>query len=372
MPTIIALYTRLGEFNVKVLTIIGARPQFIKEAIVGSELRKAGINEVLVNTGQHYDSNMSDVFIEGLSIKTPDYNLSVGSGSHAYQTATTMLRLEEVVLKEKPDLIMVYGDTNATVAGALVGSKLKIPIAHVEAGLRQHPKDMPEEINRVVTDHISSLLFCPTKKAVDNLEKEGITKGVHFVGDVMYDLFVKMRESLDISTTLADYSLVRGRYILATLHRDFNTDDRSRLKNILEAMNEVSKKIKVVLPLHPRTRKAIFMNGYEDLIKHITILDPLPYSDMMSLLIGSKKAITDSGGLQKEAYFAGVPSLVMMPDTGWIELVEADWNVLVDANKDLIVEKAFNHEPPVNAPENLYGDGRAGEKIANRLSILDC
>jgi len=349
------------------LNVIGARPQFIKEAIVGSELRKAGIDEVLVNTGQHYDANMSDVFIEGLSIKTPDYNLGVGSGSHAYQTATTMLRLEEVVLKEKPDMLMVYGDTNATAAGALVGSKLKIPIAHVEAGLRQHPKDMPEEINRVITDRISSLLFCPTEKAVDNLEKEGIIKGVHFVGDVMFDLFVKMRESLDISTTLADYSLVTGRYILATLHRDFNTDDRKRLKNILEAMNEVSKKTKVVLPIHPRTRKAISMNGYGDLIKDITILDPLPYSDMMSLLIGSKKAITDSGGLQKEAYFAGVPALVMMPDTGWIELVEAGWNVLVDADKDLIIDKAFSHEPPANAPENLYGDGRAGEKIAEIL-----
>ena len=349
------------------ISIVGARPQFIKEAIVGAELRKAGIDEVLVNTGQHYDANMSDVFIEGLSIKLPDYNLGVGSGSHAYQTATTMLRLEEVVLKERPDMIMVYGDTNATVAGALVGSKLKIPIAHVEAGLRQHPKDMPEEINRVVTDHISSLLFCPTEKAVDNLEKEGITKGVHFVGDVMFDLFIKMRESLDISKILADYSLDRGRYILATLHRDFNTDDRSRLKNILEAMNEISKKIKVVLPIHPRTRKAISMNGHEDLTKDITILDPLPYSDMMSLLIGSKKAITDSGGLQKEAYFAGVPALVMMPDTGWIELVEAGWNVLVDADKELIIDKAFSHEPPANAPENLYGDGRAGEKIADIL-----
>jgi len=353
----------------RILSLIGARPQFIKEAIVGAELRKAGIDEVLVNTGQHYDANMSDVFIEGLSIKTPDYNLGVGSGSHAYQTATTMLRLEEVVLTEKPDMIMVYGDTNATVAGALVGSKLKIPIAHVEAGLRQDPKDMPEEINRVVTDRISSLLFCPTEKAADNLQKEGITKGVHFVGDVMYDLFLKMRGSLDISRTLSKYSLITGKYILATLHRDFNTDDRSRLKNILEAMNEVSKKIKVALPIHPRTRKAISMNVFEDLIKDIMILDPLPYSDMMSLLIGSKKVITDSGGLQKEAYFAGVPALVMMPDTGWIELVEAGWNVLVDANKDLIVDKAFSHEPPVNVSENLYGDGRAGEKIANIVSL---
>jgi len=288
----------------------------------------------------------------------------VGSGSHAYQTATTMLRLEEVVLKEKPDMMIIYGDTNATVAGALVASKLKIPVAHVEAGLRQHPKDMPEEINRVVTDHISSLLFCPTEKAIDNLEKEGITNGAHFVGDVMYDLFLKMRGSLDISRTLSKYSLITGKYILATLHRDFNTDDRSRLENILEALNEVSRKIKVVLPIHPRTRRAISLNSYEDLIRDIIILDPLPYSDMMSLLIGSKKVITDSGGLQKEAYFAGVPALVMMPDTGWIELVEAGWNVLVDADKELIIDKVFNHEPPINAPENLYGDGRAGEKIA--------
>lgn len=181
-----------------------------------------------------------------------------------------MLRLEEAVLKEKRDMIMVYSDTNATVAGGLVGSKLKIPIAHVEAELRQHPKDMPEEINRVVTDHISSLLFCPTKKAADNLKKEGITKGVHFVGDVMLDLFIKMRENLDISTTLADYSLNRGKYLLATLHRYFNTDDTStsRLKDILEAMNEVRKKIKVILPIHPRTRKAISVNGYEHLIRH--------------------------------------------------------------------------------------------------------
>lgn len=353
-----------GE-RMKVLSIVGARPQFIKEAIVGAELRKAGIDEVLVNTGQHYDHNMSAVFFNCLDIKEPDYNLRVGSGSHAVQTGLTMMRLEEVVIKEKPGVVLVYGDTNATVAGALVASKLKTHVAHVEAGLRQHPKDMPEEINRVVTDHISSLLFCPTEKAVDNLEKEGITRGAHFVGDVMYDLFVKMRESLDISKTLANYSLIRGKYILATLHRDFNTDDRSRLKNILEAMDEVSKKIKVVLPLHPRTKKAISVNGFEDLIKGITILAPLPYIDMMSLLIGSKKAITDSGGLQKEAYFAGVPALVMMPDTGWIELVEAGWNVLVDADKQLIIDKSFTHEPSTNAPENLYGDGKAGEKIAN-------
>ena len=357
----------------RVLSIIGARPQFIKEAIVGSAIRKAGIEEVLVNTGQHYDPNMSDVFIKGLSIKKPDYNLGVGSGSHAFQTATTMMRLEEIVQTEKPDIVLVYGDTNATVAGALVAAKLKIPVAHVEAGLRQHPKDMPEEINRVVTDHVSTLLFCPTQKAVDNLKNEGITEGVNFVGDVMYDLFLKMRPQLDVSATLAHFSLQDKGYILATLHRDFNTDNPERLRSILSALKDISKEMPVVLPLHPRTRKAIEMNGFEKLTSHIHLVEPLPYHDMMSLLIGSRMAVTDSGGLQKEAYFAGVPALVMMPDTGWIELVEAGWNVLVDADRGKIVDLALRHNPSnQEKPEKLYGDGDAGERIAEILETPIC
>ncbi len=253
----------------KIFSIVGARPQFIKEAIVGSAIREAGIEEVLVNTGQHYDANMSDVFIKGLSIKKPDYNLGVGSGSHAFQTATTMMRLEEIVQTEKPNVVLVYGDTNATVAGALVAAKLKIPVAHVEAGLRQHPKDMPEEINRVVTDHISSLLFCPTQKAVDNLSREGIIQGVHFVGDVMYDLFLKMKTQLDITGTISRFGLKRKEYILSSLHRDFNTDNPERLRSILSALNDISKDIPVVLPLHPRTKKAIEMHGFENLTSHI-------------------------------------------------------------------------------------------------------
>ena len=352
----------------KTLSIIGARPQFIKEAVVGSAIRDDGIEEVLVNTGQHYDANMSDVFIEGLSIKEPDYNLGVGSGTHAFQTATTMMRLEEIVQTEKPDIVLVYGDTNATVAGALVAAKLKIPVAHVEAGLRQHPKDMPEEINRVVTDHISSLLFCPTQKAVDNLRKEGITEGVHFVGDVMYDLFLKMKPQLDVFGTLARFGLQEKGYILATLHRDFNTDVPERLRSILSALNDISKEIPVVLPLHPRTKKAIEMHGFEKLTSNIHLVEPLPYQEIISLLIGSKITITDSGGLQKEAYFAGVPALVMMPDTGWIELVEAGWNVLVDADREKIVDLALHHEPSfTKKPKGLYGDGKAGAKIAEIL-----
>jgi len=354
----------------KVLSIIGARPQFIKEAIVGEALREAGIEEILVNTGQHYDANMSDVFIEGLSIKKPDYNLGVGSGTHAFQTATTMMRLEEIFQTEKPDVVLVYGDTNATIAGALVAAKLKIPVAHVEAGLRQHPKDMPEEINRVVTDHISSLLFCPTQKAVDNLGKEGITEGVHFVGDVMYDLFLKMETQLDSTGNISRFGLKEKEYILSTLHRDFNTDNPERLRSILSALNDISKDIPVVLPMHPRTKKAIEMHGFEKLTSHIHLVEPLPYHEMMSLLFGSKIAITDSGGLQKEAYFAGVTALVMMPDTAWIELVEDGWNLLVDAERERIIDLAFRNDfPRRETGKGLFGYGKTGEQIATLIIL---
>jgi len=353
----------------RVCTVVGARPQFIKEAVVGEALKKYKIEELLVNTGQHYDSNMADVFFDCLSIKIPDYNLGIGSGSHSFQTGTAMIRLEEILIKETPDMVLVYGDTNATLAAALAAAKLKIPVAHVEAGLRQHPKDMPEEINRVVTDHVSSLLFCPTKKAVENLAGEGISKGVHFVGDVMYDLFLKMKARLDVPTILKRLGLEEKRFILATVHRDFNTDNPNRLKTILSALDEITQEIPVILPLHPRTRKAISKNGCEELVKRLQIVEPLAYHEMMALLVGSKKVITDSGGLQKEAYFAGVPALVMMPDTAWIELVEAGWNVLVDAGKGTIVKEALSEgkESKSNA-ELIYGDGQAGQKIADILT----
>jgi UDP-N-acetylglucosamine 2-epimerase (non-hydrolysing) len=352
----------------KIVSIVGARPQFIKEAIVGESLHQAGISEVLVNTGQHYDANMSDVFFDGLSVKAPDYNLGIGSGSHAVQTGTAMIRLEEVILNEKPDCVLVYGDTNATLAGALVAAKLKIPVAHVEAGLRQHPKDMPEEINRVVTDHVSALLFCPTKKAVENLAGEGVNKGVHFVGDVMYDLFLKMRSQLDVPSSLDRFGLSEKGYILATVHRDFNTDNPDRLKAILSALDEIAMETPVILPLHPRTRKAVSATGLEGLIKRLQVVEPLPYHEMMALLVGSRKVITDSGGLQKEAYFAGVPALVMMPDTAWIELVEAGWNVLVDADREKILAVANGEKrcPEISAG-GIYGEGHAGERIASLL-----
>lgn len=355
----------------RVCTVVGARPQFIKEAVVGEALKKYKIEELLVNTGQHYDSNMADVFFDCLSIKIPDYNLSIGSGSHSFQTGTAMIRLEEILIKETPDMVLVYGDTNATLAAALAAAKLKIPVAHVEAGLRQHPKDMPEEINRVVTDHVSSLLFCPTKKAVENLAGEGISKGVYFVGDVMYDLFLKMKARLDVPTILKRLGLEEKRFILATVHRDFNTDNPNRLKTILSALDEITQEIPVILPLHPRTRKAISKNGCEELVKRLQIVEPLAYHEMMALLVGSKKVITDSGGLQKEAYFAGVPALVMMPDTAWIELVENGWNVLVDLEREQIIDGALRENRDMTLTKDLYGSGNAGEKLAKIIGLWE-
>ncbi len=312
---------------------------------------------------------MSDVFFERLSIPRPKYDLGIGSGTHACQTGKAMILLEEIILKEHPEKVLVYGDTNATLAGALVAAKLKIPLAHVEAGLRQHPKDMPEEINRVVTDHVSSLLFCPTKKAVENLESEGINNGVHFVGDVMLDLFLKMKAQLDIESCLKQFGLEEKGYILSTVHRDFNTDNPARLEAILTALNEIARKIPVILPLHPRTRKVLRANAFEGLIKRLKVVDPLPYQEMMALLVSSRKVITDSGGLQKEAFFAGVPALVMMPDTAWIELVETGWNVLVDADKEKILKEASREKAGFKTDIRLiYGDGQAGQKIAELLA----
>jgi UDP-N-acetylglucosamine 2-epimerase (non-hydrolysing) len=361
-------FAGVAKESMKLLSLVGARPQFIKEAIVGEEIRKKGIEEVLVHSGQHYDHNLSEVFFDTLDIKKPDYALGIGSGTHAEQTGETMMRFEHIVMDEKPDVILVYGDTNTTLAGALVGAKLKIPVAHVEAGLRQHPKDMPEEINRVVTDHVSRFLFCPTRKAVKNLSAEGLFKGVHFVGDVMYDLFLKIRPKVDLEGTLQKYRLQEKVFILATVHRDFNTDNFDRLQSILAALAEISKTVPVVLPLHPRTKKAVEKSSLTDYLQNLTILPPLPYLEMMALLLGCQNAITDSGGLQKEAYFAGIHAAVLMPDTAWIELVETGWNVLVDADKNKICEITLDEKFIDSGTQNLYGKGDAGEQIASLLS----
>jgi len=345
----------------ELISLIGARPQIIKEAIICKELKKAAIDEVLVNSGQHYDRNMSDIFFETLDVKAPDYNLCVGSGLHGEMTGKIMIEFEKVVLKEKPDAILVYGDTNTTLAGALVGAKLKIPVAHVEAGIRQEPKDMPEEINRVVTDHVSNLLFCPSELAVRNLEREGITNGVYFVGDVMCDLY-KMMESRFEDKAYKEYGLKDGDYIVLTLHRDFNVDNKEKLEKILKVLDEVSKEKVIFFPIHPRTRKRISEFGLEKYTNNFVMSEPIDCLKLMGLVRHSWKVITDSGGLQKKAYFGKKRCIVLMPDTGWREIVEVGWNEL--ANEDTLLEKVLS-DNNVAYPENLYGEGRAGEKIVN-------
>jgi len=349
----------------KLLSLIGARPQIIKEAILNNEFKKHNVEEILVHSGQHYDFNMSDIFFQSLNVKTPDYNLGIGSGTHGEMTGRIMIEFEKIVMKEKPEVILVYGDTNTTLAGALVGAKLKIPVAHVEAGIRQEPKDMPEEINRVVTDHISTFLFCPSKIAVKNLENEGITKGVYFVGDVMYDLFKIMEPKFE-DEAYKEFGLSENEYIVLTLHRDFNVDNKEKLEKILKALKEISKIKTIFFPIHPRTKKRIKEFGFERYLENVVLSEPLDYPKLMGIVKHSYKVITDSGGLQKEAYFAGKRCVVLMPDTGWRELVEAGWNMLADENN--LVEKVLT-ESRITYPYGMYGEGNAGEKIVT--IILD-
>ncbi|PNS00658.1 UDP-N-acetylglucosamine 2-epimerase [Petrotoga mexicana DSM 14811] len=280
-----------------------------------------------------------------------------------------MIEFEKVVLKEHPDIILVYGDTNTTLAGAIVGAKLKIPVAHVEAGIRQEPKDMPEEINRVLTDHISKYLFCPSELAVNNLKKEGITEGVYFTGDIMYDLFLKMKPYFkeDIIDKL---NLEENKYIVTTIHRDFNTDSKEKLESILKELDKITKEIKVVFPIHPRTKKRIDEFNLNKYTKNIQLIEPLDYLNMMGLIQKSILVLTDSGGLQKETYFAEKRTIVVMPDTGWRELTQAGWNVLSEPAE---IKNKFHHimsnEISSNV-ENIYGDGKTGEKIVKIIKII--
>ncbi len=332
----------------KIISIVGARPQFIKVAPVSRAIvelnKKEGreiIRDILIHTGQHYDYEMSEIFFKELEIKEPDYHLGVGSGSHGYQTGEMLRKLEEVLMKEKPDIVMVYGDTNSTLAGALAASKLHIRVAHVEAGLRSFNRAMPEEINRVLTDHISDLLFCPTETAVKNLHNEGIVKGVYNVGDVMHDsiLFnVKIAEKK--SGILKELNLMNGSsvkdYALATVHRQENTDDPEKLSSIFDALSEIaSKQMRVILPMHPRTRRCL---GSSSLYDSITIIKPVSYLDMLLLEKNAKMILTDSGGVQKEAYFFKVPCITLREETEWVETVESGWNVLAGRDGKKIIE----------------------------------
>ena len=352
----------------RIATVVGARPQFIKMAPVSRELRRY-FDEVVIHTGQHYDYEMNKIFFEQLNIPEPDYYLGVGSGSHGYQTGEMLKRIEEVLMKEKPDLVLVYGDTNSTLAGALAAVKLHIKVAHVEAGLRSFDKRMPEEVNRVLTDHVSDYLFAPTETAVRNLRNEGITEGVYLTGDVMYDALLHnievARKNSDIIERL---NLKPKGYLLATVHRAENTDSRENLESIVDAFIESNELI--VFPVHPRTKK--YLNGYgliEKLEKagNVLLIPPVGYLDMLVLEENAKKILTDSGGVQKEAYFLKVPCITLRERTEWVETVEDGWNVLVGADKFKILDAIENFEPSNETYSYRFGDGRASERIAGIL-----
>lgn len=347
--------------------MVGARPQFIKAAPVSREIRQHN-EEVLIHTGQHYDENMSDVFFQVLEIPTPDYNLGVGSGSHAWQTAEMMKGLEEVFLKERPDFVLVYGDTNSTIAGALAAAKLGLSLGHVEAGLRSYNRTMPEEVNRVVTDHLSTVVFAPTPTAVENLAREGITRGVHMVGDVMYDVALQMAQPARERAAPKRHGLTAGEYLLATVHRPSNSDDKENLSAIVEALVDCGRP--VVFPVHPRTKKNLEAFGlWEPLTKRVKVLPPVDYLDFLGLLIDAAKVVTDSGGVQKEAYFFGVPCITLRDETEWIETVEDGWNALVGTEAEDILH-AIEHFNPSGTKSKSFGDGHAAERIAGIVDKL--
>lgn len=348
-----------------IASIVGARPQFVKAAPVSRALASA-FDEKLIHTGQHYDYGMSEVFFEQLGI-APHYNLGVGSGSHAEQTGGMMMALERLFSEIQPDLALVYGDTNSTLAGALVAAKAGIPLAHVEAGLRSYNRAMPEEVNRVVADHLSDILFCPTEAAVQNLAKEGIRENVYQVGDVMYDaLLHNLTQARGRSTVLSDLDLQAGQYALVTVHRAANTDDPANMTAILTALGALP--TRVVFPLHPRTRKLLARYGLSA-PPNVSLLEPVGYFDMLILEENANCILTDSGGMQKEAYLLGVRCITLRDETEWVETVEAGWNTLAGARVEAI-RAAYETWFPRGERPALYGDGHAGEKICAILQTL--
>jgi len=374
---------------IKLLTIIGARPQIIKAAAISRAINKSflsQINEVIVHTGQHYDQNMSEVFFEELAIPQPDYNLNVGSASHGVQTARMIEGIEELLIKEKPDYLVLYGDTNSTLAGAIAASKLDIKIVHIEAGLRSFNRKMPEEVNRVVADHLSTLLFSPTKAGYDNLINEGFKPGItndfspdkpgiFHCGDIMLDnsLYFASIAGAE-SKILSQYNLNNEKYVLATVHRDHNTDNPENIKSIFNAFIDISKSVKIVLPLHPRTKKILYSIIHTDLLKkikqnpNILLLPPVSFLDMINLEKNASMIITDSGGVQKEAYFFNHPCIILRPETEWIEIVKTDNAVLCGADYSKIINafSYFENKKEYNFPK-IFGDGKAAEFILKTI-----
>jgi UDP-GlcNAc3NAcA epimerase len=346
------------------ITIVGARPQFIKAAPVSVALKAKNIQETIIHTGQHYDRNMSDIFFEELDIQKPTYELGIKAATHGAMTGRMLEHVEKILMKENPDLVLVYGDTNSTLAGALAAAKLNIPVAHVEAGLRSFNRQMPEETNRIITDHISDLLFAPTSTATENLHAEGIRNGIYHTGDVMYDaalLFSDLSEAK--SRALERFGLEPGHYILATVHRVENTDNPDRLHSIFKALLTISADTRVVLPLHPRTAKKLELAGLQSPSPDLCLIPPLSFLDMIALEKSAKLIMTDSGGIQKEAYFHSVPCVTMRNETEWVETVRSGWNTLAGADCKKIINAAQSAKPGHLVEE--YGTGNAAFMIAD-------
>ncbi|AGF78952.1 UDP-N-acetylglucosamine 2-epimerase [Desulfocapsa sulfexigens DSM 10523] len=364
----------------KIITVVGARPQFIKAAAVSRAIiehnqnNRFAIQENILHTGQHYDEKMSSVFFDQLEIPKPKYNLGITEKTHGAMTGKMLEQIETVLMKEAPDILLVYGDTNSTLAGALAASKLHIPVAHVEAGLRSFNRAMPEEVNRVLTDHISDFLFCPTQTAVSNLHNEGVVEHIHNVGDVMYDVTLMYREKAEKQYTLSNWGVGEKGYVLCTVHRAENTDDKKRLQDVFLALNEMAHDIPVILPLHPRTHKMLCEYGLEHLLKKLQVIEPLSYLEMTRLEMSAKAIVTDSGGIQKEAYFHRVPCLTLRDETEWIETVAMGCNFLCGAERKTIlagwasIANSDNVFATVDEQGELpYGNGFASRLIVEKL-----
>ena len=356
----------------RIISIIGARPQFIKASAISRAIREYNkngidtISETIIHTGQHFDKNMSNVFFKELNIPEPDFNLEIAGLNHGAMTGRMLEKIENILEEIQPNVVLIYGDTNSTLAGALAASKLHIPIAHIEAGLRSFNMSMPEEINRILSDRISTLLFCPTEEAVKNLRTESLAKGVYNVGDVMYDAVKYYGDRAITNISLNKWNLKNKEYALCTIHRAENTNDSLRLASILDALHEINKDCKVIFPLHPRTRQLISSYGMDTKLIGMNIIEPVSYLEMLRLEHSALAILTDSGGIQKEAFFNQIPCITLRDETEWIETVQLGWNQVVGIDKDKILDSFYGiSDRHTQAGTNPYGDGTAAEQILN-------
>ena len=362
-------------YTLNITTIIGARPQFIKASVVSHAFHKHNltnanqIKETIIHTGQHFDRNMSQVFFEEMDIPKPDYNLNISGISHGAMTGRMIEGIELILIDKQPDLVLIYGDTNSTLAASLAASKINIKIAHIEAGLRSFNMKMPEEVNRILSERVSDYLFCPTDTAVKNLREEGITEGVYKVGDVMYDANLFYKKIAFTKINLKRWNLKENNYILLTLHRAENTGKNTRLRSIFEAINKISEDIKIIMPVHPRTKKVLNALGDKIATSGITFINPVSYLEMIRLEMSAKAIFTDSGGVQKEAFFLKVPCLTLRDQTEWVETVVGKNNQIVGADTNKIIN-AYNNMSYKDIDKNIFGDGNTSEKIKNIITQL--